>query len=537
MSKNHRNNINYNRRPLNSDEDLTRKISHSIFVTNFPDSVTSRDLWKECSVYGTVVDVFIPAKKSTAGKRFAFVRFIKVFNLDRLVKNLCTLWIGSHHLFANQVRFDRPQKSVDYNHRFPPLKGSPKDFGRMDKFSEPDRRLGKSGPHLFVANGHSVFPGSSISPSPALVLGDECIVERDFSKCAMGRVKDINSIPNLRIILADEGFEEVKFFYLGGKWVLFEFDMVESKEKLINHTGVNSWFHAIQDVIQDFVSDERIIWMDIEGIPLCAWSRETFSRIGKKWGEILDIEDNFDSSFGRKRLCISTKHPTSILETFKIIVKGKVFMVRAKELFTWNPVFVSTKEKAYSSDDESVCGEKDKEVHSHLNEEEEGEFVSSDVDEVADTNFDNGTDLPKQHNEGAATHSEDPFGLYKLLNKKQPAMETRVPSPSLSHPPGFSPVGSAAVNQSVQELREVVNNTVEEASPLISTKVMHSSHHVQEDISGTSVGIGKDKHGGSVLGVLEEVIRVGRAMGYDMKGCEKDVEAIIGNQGDVSVFR
>ncbi|GJR79105.1 hypothetical protein Tco_0149890 [Tanacetum coccineum] len=54
---------------------------------------------------------------------------------------------------------------------------------------------------------------------------------------------------------------------------------------------------------------------------------------------------------------------------------------------------------------------------------------------------------------------------------------------------------------------------------------------------GTSVGIGKDKHGGSVLGVLEEVIRVGRAMGYDMKGCEKDVEAIIGNQGDVSVFR
>ncbi|GJU66851.1 hypothetical protein Tco_1253110 [Tanacetum coccineum] len=159
----------------------------------------------------------------------------------------------------------------------------------------------------------------------------------------------------------------------------------------------------------------------------------------------------------------------------------------------------------------------DKEVHSHLNEEEEGEFVSSDVDEVADTNFNNGADLPKQHNEDAATHSEDPFELYKLQNKKLHAMEMRVPSPSLSHPPGFSPVGYAAVNQSIQELREVVNNTVEDASPLISTKVMHSSHHIQEDILGTSVGIGKDKHGGSILGVLEEVIRVGRPMGYDMK--------------------
>ncbi|GKA89186.1 hypothetical protein Tco_0810998, partial [Tanacetum coccineum] len=53
---------------------------------------------------------------------------------------------------------------------------------------------------------------------------------------------------------------------------------------------------------------------------------ETFIRIGKKWGETLDLEDNVDSSFGRKRLCIKTKHAVSILESFKIIVKGKVFM-------------------------------------------------------------------------------------------------------------------------------------------------------------------------------------------------------------------
>ena len=93
-----------------SNEDLTQKISHSIYVTNFPDSVTSRDLWSSCSAYGTVVDVFIPFKKSKAGKRFAFVRFIKVFNLNRLVENLCTIWIGRYHLYANKVRFERPHK-------------------------------------------------------------------------------------------------------------------------------------------------------------------------------------------------------------------------------------------------------------------------------------------------------------------------------------------------------------------------------------------------------------------------------------------
>ncbi|GJZ06347.1 RNA-directed DNA polymerase, eukaryota, nucleotide-binding alpha-beta plait domain protein [Tanacetum coccineum] len=54
------------RRGRSSNEDLTQKISHSIFVTNFPVSVCSRDLWKVCSTYGTVVDVFIPSKLSKA---------------------------------------------------------------------------------------------------------------------------------------------------------------------------------------------------------------------------------------------------------------------------------------------------------------------------------------------------------------------------------------------------------------------------------------------------------------------------------------
>nr|GEX85037.1 putative F-box domain-containing protein [Tanacetum cinerariifolium] len=51
-----------------SNEDRIQKISHSIFVTNFPDSINLRDLWRECIAYGTVVDVFIPLKKSQAGK-------------------------------------------------------------------------------------------------------------------------------------------------------------------------------------------------------------------------------------------------------------------------------------------------------------------------------------------------------------------------------------------------------------------------------------------------------------------------------------
>nr|GEZ93932.1 nucleotide-binding alpha-beta plait domain-containing protein [Tanacetum cinerariifolium] len=76
-------------------------------LRNFPDNTTSKDLWEVCQGFGTVVDVYIPNRKSKAGKRFAFVRFIKVENVDRLVGNLCTLWIGHMHLYANVFRFER----------------------------------------------------------------------------------------------------------------------------------------------------------------------------------------------------------------------------------------------------------------------------------------------------------------------------------------------------------------------------------------------------------------------------------------------
>ncbi|GJW55709.1 RNA-directed DNA polymerase, eukaryota [Tanacetum coccineum] len=375
-----------------SNEDFTQKISHSIFVTNFPDSINSRDLWRECSVYGTVVDVFIPSKKSKVGSK---------------------------------------------------------------------QKVGGVGSYVKAVNGgSSVQSEPLVSSVPALVLDEECCVERDFSKFAM---------------------EEI-----------------------------------IQDVIQDFASEERVVWVDIEGVPLHAWSRETFARIGKKWGETLSIEDTSDFSFGRKRLCIITKHLVSIFESFKVKVKGKVFMVRAKELFTWNPFFKSSKEKDYLSDDDYVHSEGSLKVQSLLSEEEEGEFNLSSVEGVAETIFGDNADSP--------------------LNQNEDIGNSEFESVTVS-PPGFTPGVTVAENNRDHGIGEENFNKEKVDSPVISTKVLNTSQVVHEEIFGNSVGHVKAKSGESVLGILEEVIRVGQAMGFSMGGCEKDIEDIIGNQGEDGVFR
>ncbi|GJX74031.1 RNA-directed DNA polymerase, eukaryota [Tanacetum coccineum] len=483
------------------------------------------DLWRVCNDYGTVVDVFIPIKKSKAGKRFAFVRFIKVINLDRLIENLNTIWIGRFHLYANPVRFERSKKPVS-----PTQKDMHAAPSNSTGFRQP-KAQNHAGSYANVVNGYAsvAATGPSISSASALVLDDSCVVDRDLSKHAMGKVKDVNSIPNLRTLLMDEGFSDVKLMYLGGMWVMFEFDKVDTKVNMMQHTGVKSWFHVIQDAAHDFVSDERIVWVDIEGIPLNVWSRETFMRIGKKWGETLDIEDNVDSSFGRKRLCIKTKQPISILESFKIIFKGKVIMVRAKELSTWTPIFLAHKEMVYSSEDESVHSPKNVPAHSPFNEEEPGDDSESEVEGVSETIFGDNSSSPINNSvEMGKQHSEDPFKIYDLL-KKQTCGDKCEVSSSLSHPPGFTP--------EVSEIRKQNGHGAKEFSSSVNSKVMNNSQEDYKEANSEYVDPNVVKNGGSVLGVLEDMIRVGQAMGYTMDGCVKDLEHIIGTQGADDVLR
>nr|GEU85047.1 agamous-like MADS-box protein AGL62 [Tanacetum cinerariifolium] len=230
-----------------------------------------------------------------------------------------------------------------------------------------------AGSYVNVVNGSStmVVPGPYISFASALVLEDSCVVERDLSKYAMGKVKDVKYIPNLWTLFMDEGFSDVKLKYLGGMWVMFEFDKVDTKE-----------------------------------------------------------------------------------------------------LVTWNLTFLAHKEMVYASEDESVHSPKKYQPILRL----VRRCLVSD-------------EMGKQH-------SKYPFKIYDI-SKKQTGGETHEMSSSLSHPPGFT----------------------------------------SEEINRESVDPNVVKEGGSILGVLEDMIRVGQSMGYTMDGCVKYFEPAIGTQGADDVHR
>nr|GFA43589.1 hypothetical protein CTI12_AA308650 [Tanacetum cinerariifolium] len=327
-----------------SKEDHVHRISKSVFVTNFPDNFGSRDLWVLCEAYGKVVDVFIPNRKSKAGKRFAFIRFIRVVDMDRLIGNMCTLWVGRFHLHANVVRYESRIKS--------------------------------------------------------------------------------------------------------------------STSKRVTAEKPPSSFNHRPSATHDLVINERIVWVDIEGLPLNLWSSASFSKIGQKWGNVMDIEESLGSSFARKRL---TLHLDALL--------------------------LGVQESGYNSEDDSFLGNVNNlDTPQHDKANSTGE---SDDEGLSDTIFGDNSQSPchDRHDENVqetTQHSEDPFGLYKLLKKPINNLVAE-DATSLSHPPGFT--------------------------PQVQSYFTHN--------------------GGSILEVLDDMIKVGRSMGYEMEGCSNDIERIISLQGVV----
>ncbi|GKF29795.1 hypothetical protein Tco_0096137 [Tanacetum coccineum] len=107
---------------------------------------------------------------------------------------------------------------------------------------------------------------------------------------------------------------------------------------------------------------------------------------------------------------------------------GKVFVLRAKEIPGWVPEFADE----FDDDDESEEGSKGDTANSH------GAFnfdAADDVDKVPETELDD----PLEQNKNP---SEDPFGIYSILNKnKDNDANIPVSDHSIKFPPGFTPNG------------------------------------------------------------------------------------------------
>ncbi|GKC02517.1 RNA-directed DNA polymerase, eukaryota, reverse transcriptase zinc-binding domain protein [Tanacetum coccineum] len=358
-------------------EDDVAKISTSVFITNFPESCSAKDLFQSCKQYGHIVDTFIPTKRSKTGKRY-------------------------HRTPLNETNV-KSNKPGD-------IKSNSIHVAKKDTGAN-----GVGNSYVHVVKGQMKSGIKEGDLSPALVLSDECLQSKDLSKSLFGRVKQFASLANLRTVVSNEGFVDIKIQYMGELWVLLEFGSKDSIKLFQDNVSIGSWFSQLKQANMEFNTEGRIAWVEVEGVPFKLWSDNTFNRIATKWGELLDIDDQDEMCFHSKRLCIYTKTEKNIFEEFKIIFRGKVFWIRAKEAPGWVPDFTD------ENDDEELNDEVSKEGELKIHEAgscgEDGE-----VEEVMETIFERSgqkSNLDKERTDQKENYSEDPFDIYKLLNKKE----------------------------------------------------------------------------------------------------------------------
>nr|GFA31083.1 nucleotide-binding alpha-beta plait domain-containing protein [Tanacetum cinerariifolium] len=307
----------------------------------------------------------------------------------------------------------------------------------------------------------------------------------------------------------NEGFDVLKISYLGELWVLIKFESAKVTDLFKENDGANSWFSVLNQASEDFTLGGRITWVEVEGIPFKLWSGHTFNRIASKWVKLME----------------------NILESFKIVFRGKVYWMRAKKVLGWTLEFTEEEEK----DDVSV---EDNHGGIHSDQEINNCNDVSDVEEVPETCF----NVPEGQK---GNPSEDPFGIYPLLNKDKNIREHKIneEESSLKYPLGFTLVGNLNEGHLDRGCTKKVNKEVAgDDNSFVHTvggKENSGSVNKMSDSMGSCrlKKSGMPRTGGSILSFMEEVVKVGKTMGYNMDGCVKYITKIIKSQGEFGIHR
>nr|GFB63089.1 nucleotide-binding alpha-beta plait domain-containing protein [Tanacetum cinerariifolium] len=174
--------------------------------------------------------------------------------------------------------------------------------------------------YAHVVKGNQV-QNVGMEECPNMVLDETCLNHEDFLLCFLGKVKEFASLTNLKVVLGKEGYANIELKYMGGFWVMIVFQDDETKKRFQFNLAVGSWFSQIIQAHNDFGIDERVIWVEVEGVP-CESDREEVP------------ETNFEEVHDK----VSLKE--TLLGRMMFILRIRLVFMRKME-YAWDNMFMN----------------------------------------------------------------------------------------------------------------------------------------------------------------------------------------------------
>ncbi|GJX20594.1 hypothetical protein Tco_0223271 [Tanacetum coccineum] len=287
---------------------------------------------------------------------------------------------------------------------------------------------------------------------------------------------------NMYVICRNKGFTELKIHHVGGLWIWIQFPSSSSADNFQTNASLKSVYSCIKTVTPSFKVDERMIWIEIRGIPLCAWGSNAYKKVSDMFGKFMFFEAEESTKMSSGRICISTKSHNFVLEKVLVEVHGVNYDVHVHELGTWNINIVD--DTLDSSDNIDVNGM---------------EKVDDSVDENYLANLNDLNDLKETINELASNEIQHPISKENIdqeddINKVSPEIGV---SSDLSRPPGLE--------------------HMKRSSSKCSTSF---ARYRKKDIKGVSL-----------IEELSRIIEIGDSLGFDVRRCKKTLKRMINGIG------
>ncbi|GJU77776.1 putative RNA-directed DNA polymerase, eukaryota, reverse transcriptase zinc-binding domain protein [Tanacetum coccineum] len=128
---------------------------------------------------------------------------------------------------------------------------------------------------LFMLNRvKETQPSNLVNTKSVQLCEEDLIIVEHTSTVIMVKVKDIDTISNMYHICHNEGFLDGKINYVGGLWVWIQFTSAKSCEVFKSNDSLNKLWTFITVHSPSFVVDERIIWIEINGLPFIQISND-----------------------------------------------------------------------------------------------------------------------------------------------------------------------------------------------------------------------------------------------------------------------
>ncbi|GJZ09338.1 RNA-directed DNA polymerase, eukaryota [Tanacetum coccineum] len=316
--------------------------------------------------------------------------------------------------------------------------------------------------------------------------------------------------------------------YVGGLWVVIEFQTTSARNSFLNHKGMHNWLSRVIPWLRSFVPRERLIWLNIEGIPLVAWSLDSLKRVAKNWGEVVYLDEEQEDNYYSAKVCVESQFSDFIMESVEVNVEGKRYGVRVKKVTGWIPSFKNEEHKRESEEvNQPQAFEKQGKGDDDSKEDMDDEFIADTfAKEEEDDNMKENYDPGDIQNEWGSNKDDrvDEVNDIRNTNDKEHGADKSNPD----FPPGFTPTVATTT---------VENDQLDEASPINQqnererwrTTSGGENYNEKSENVVDSFRFSQPNNvvGFSILNRLKEAIQLGKALGIDMDGCADDMEKLI----------